>query len=566
MKIKGKLKLLLRLITGQANRYKFYLGLMLLVLSVQPAKSQNANERDIQLPEPVNSDFPSIYLIGDSTVRTGAGSGANGQWGWGSFLDAYFDSSKVNVVNRAIGGRSSRTYITQGYWDQQVKLLKPGDIVLIQFGHNDGGAINDTSRARGVIKGIGDEEQQISNQLTHEDEVVYTYGAYLRTYISDIRKKGATPVICSLVPRNSWENGEVVQDENNFTTWAEQVAQEEGVAFLDLNRIISQVYNQLGPEKVTQLFSEDGTHTNKAGAVFSAKLVAAGLKNLKELSLSPYFSEKTFDTNTWQEKLKKRNQPVIKGYGKGIFQVGKLLYRSDFTNQSEWMPQIQETEARADPRINFRDGFLEVLIPGRGATIWNKNKFSGNVAIMYKVKAPSTYVDELGIVIRDINAFWHASDPDVPEAIFDHNKYTGAFNSYHKQQGYYASMGGRDNTTTRFRRYPRVQDGEVVNHIALSDKDGIEEYLIHPDQTHSIQLVVYNDIIQYIVDGKVYYEMREGDRVSVSSDDGTPNEMVYTEERFPPYREGWFGFRLVNTHHIYSDFQVYRLKPENREN
>lgn len=547
----------LPMVTSRVNRYIFFLGLMLLVLSVQPVKSQHANERDLQLPVPSNPELPSLYLIGDSTVRTGTDDGANGQRGWGSFLAPFFDSSKVNVVNRAIGGRSSRTYITQGYWAQQLELLKPGDVVLIQFGHNDGGAINDTGRARGVLKGIGDEKQQIFNLLTREEEIVYTYGAYLRIYISDIRRKGATPVICSLVPRNSWQNGKIVRDENSFATWAEQVATTEGAAFLDLNEIIAREYDQSGPEKVDELFSDDGTHTNRAGAEFSAMLVTGSLKGLKQNPVGPYFSDKADEVTSRRGLEAEFSRP---GYGEGFFEIGELLYSDDFANQDEWLLQVEETGAQTKPRIDFRNGFLEVLMPDRGATIWNRNKFSGNVAITYKVKAPSTYVDELGIVVRDINVFWHASDPEEPDAIFDDTQYTGAFNSYHKQQGFYASIGGRDNTTTRFRRYPRIRNGESVEHISLSEKDGLQDYLIQPDKTHTIQLVVYNDIVQYIVDRKVFYEIREGDTVEVSRIDGTREKVVYTQERFPPYNEGWFGFRLVNTHHIYSDFRVYRLE------
>ncbi len=539
----------------------FIIIFMSINLFLGPASAQNANERDIPLPEPANTDLPSLYLIGDSTVRNGSGDGANGQWGWGSFLAPYFDTSKVNVVNRAIGGRSSRTYISQGYWDKQLELMKPGDVVLIQFGHNDGGAINDTRRARGVIKGIGDNKEQIFNRLTGEDEVVHTYGAYLRTYISDIREKGAVPIICSLVPRNFWKKGRIVRDENNFATWAGQVAKAEGVAFLDMNEIIAREYDQIGPEKVDELFTEDNTHTTEVGAEYTAELVTVALKGLKQNPLKPYFSDKADYVSAIFRELDKSSRPVVTGYGEGVFKVGELIYHNDFINKNDWLPQIEETEAQAEPRIDFRNGFLEVLMPGRGVTIWNRNKFSGNIAIIYKVKAPSTYVDELGVVVRDINTFWHAEDPENQEEIFNAEKYTGAFNSYHKQQGYYASMGGRDNTTTRFRRYPRFKKGNPVGHISLSERDGHEDYLIKSDKTHTIQLTVYNDVVQYIVDGKVFYEIRDGDTVRVSRADGTQDKVVYTKERFSAYNDGWFGFRLVNTHHIYSDFQVYRLEP-----
>ena len=61
---------------------------------------------------------PTLYIIGDSTVRNGDGTGKNQQWGWGSFMNTHLDTNRINVRNHAIGGRSSRTFITEGRWDQ----------------------------------------------------------------------------------------------------------------------------------------------------------------------------------------------------------------------------------------------------------------------------------------------------------------------------------------------------------------------------------------------------------------------------------------------------------------
>ena len=521
----------------------------------QSTFAQNANERDIRLPKPSDENLPAIYLIGDSTVRNGAGDGANGQWGWGSFLHTWFDPDKVNVVNRAIGGRSSRTYITQGYWNQQKELLKPGDIVLIQFGHNDASPVDDSSRARGVLDGIGDEHRTLFNQLTKEEETVYTYGEYLRRYISDIREAGATPVICSPVPTNGTVLSKLVQ----FDQWAEQLAATEGVAFLDLSDIIAAAYKEEGAEKVEEFFARDRVHTTQKGAQFTAKLVVSALRGLHQNPVEQFLTEEAKEIPPRTAKAE-FSRPVVKGYGEGVFRVGDLLYSNDFENGNDWEVQMEETESQYESRIDFRNGFLEVLMPGRGVTIWNRNRFSGNIAITYKVKAPSTFTDGLGIVVRDINAFWHASHPGNPEQIFNEEIYTGAFTSYHTQQGYYASMGGRDNTTTRFRRYPREANGQTVPHISLSDKDGLKDFLIQPDRTHTIQLVVFDDIIQFIVDGKLFYEIREGGQVQVAREDGTNAEMEYTASLFKPYTEGWFGFRLVNSHHVFSDFRVYRLE------
>ena len=102
-----------------------------------------------------NKEKPVLYIIGDSTVRNGDGTGSNGQWGWGSFIADYFDSAKLLVSNQAIGGRSSRTFITEGRWNKIMSTLKKGDYVIMQFGHNDPGPLDDTARARGTLKGVG---------------------------------------------------------------------------------------------------------------------------------------------------------------------------------------------------------------------------------------------------------------------------------------------------------------------------------------------------------------------------------------------------------------------------
>src|SRR6476619_7401283 len=91
--------------------------------------------------------LPTLYLIGDSTVHNGNGDGSNGQWGWGEPLADYFDAAKIKVVNRARGGRSSRTFLTEGLWDTVMAALQPGDFVIMQFGHNDPGPLDETARA-----------------------------------------------------------------------------------------------------------------------------------------------------------------------------------------------------------------------------------------------------------------------------------------------------------------------------------------------------------------------------------------------------------------------------------
>ena len=245
----------------------------------------------LQLPLPDNPKLPTLFLIGDSTVRNGRGTGANNQWGWGDFLGKYFDSDKINVVNRAIGGTSSRSYLTGGQWDCVLAMMKPGDFVMMQFGHNDGGALNDKTRARGTIPGIGDESQVITNLLTGQTEVAHSYGWYLGRYITDTRAKGATPIVCSLIPRKIWRDGKIVSNHDTYAGWAERVAKAERVPFIDLNEIIAERYDVLGPEKVDPLFGDGHTHTTAAGADLNAQCVIAGLKALPENPLAAFLRE-----------------------------------------------------------------------------------------------------------------------------------------------------------------------------------------------------------------------------------------------------------------------------------
>ena len=238
----------------------------------------------------VQQSLPTLFLVGDSTVKNGSGDGANKQWGWGEPLVAYFDVANITVHNRARGGRSSRTYQTEGLWEQFLATMKPGDVVLIQFGHNDGGAVNDTSRARGSIKGTGEETEEIDNLITKKHEVVHSFGWYLRKYVADTRAKGATPILCSPVPRKIWKDGKITRD--RYGNWAQEVAQAEQAAFLDLNEIIARQYESLGAEKVEPLFADEHTHTSWDGAELNAASVVAGLKAFKQNPLGKYFSAK----------------------------------------------------------------------------------------------------------------------------------------------------------------------------------------------------------------------------------------------------------------------------------
>lgn len=241
----------------------------------------------------IKKDKPTVYIIGDSTVRNTN----RPQCGWGEMLNEFIDTTQINISNQAMAGRSTRTFIKEKRWDKVLETIKPGDFVIMQFGHNEGSK-PDTSKAgyRGVLRGIGDE----TVELMWKDstiETVHTYGWYLRKFVQDAKAKGATPIICSMIPRNQWNytvKGDstsrqiVKRADKDFGKWAKEIADSEGVPFIDLNAITADKYDVLGPEVVKGYFHKDHTHTNEEGARINAASVAEGIKMLTSAELKKY--------------------------------------------------------------------------------------------------------------------------------------------------------------------------------------------------------------------------------------------------------------------------------------
>ncbi|NTD97562.1 rhamnogalacturonan acetylesterase [Agrobacterium tumefaciens] len=232
---------------------------------------------------------PTLFLIGDSTVKNGKGKGDGSLWGWGSFIGDFFNNDNINVENDALGGTSSRTFQTNGLWEPVLAKIKKGDFVMMQFGHNDSSPLDDTARARGTIKGIGIESRNIYNPIKKKQELVYTYGWYMRKFIDDIKAKGATPIICSSIPRNPVKDGKVVLVDDSYATWAQEVAKAEKVDFIPLNQLVKDKYATLSAAQVQAYFTEkDHTHTNEAGAKLNAEMVVEGVRALKSNPLKRY--------------------------------------------------------------------------------------------------------------------------------------------------------------------------------------------------------------------------------------------------------------------------------------
>ncbi len=222
---------------------------------------------------------PVVFITGDSTVKN-TDRDTTGMWGWGSQAWRIFDENKITYINCAQAGRSLRTYLREGRWEKVYNDLQPGDFVLIQFGHNDIGELH-RGKHRGDIPGVADTSCVSRVVLKDEayNEVVYSFGWYLRKMIDDCREKGATPIIVSLTPRNEWPDGQHIERRNDsYGQWYRAVAEQTGTTFLDLHNITADALDAIGPEAAKAYYCGDHTHTSLRGARLNALGIAIGLR------------------------------------------------------------------------------------------------------------------------------------------------------------------------------------------------------------------------------------------------------------------------------------------------
>ena len=260
-----------------------------LLISITAALAQDerplAKDSDLPADPAPNHSLPTLWIAGDSTVRNNAP-----QRGWGEDLARFLDPAKIQVMNRAIGGRSSRTFHNEGRWDKILAEMKKGDLVLIQFGHNDVGPLDAAGKFRGSLKGTGEETQQIAKP-DGSTETVHTYGWYLRHFAKTAKEKGATVILCSPIPHKKFDReGKFVPDWTDWRPWVKSSAEAEGASFLDLADVIGTAYAKLPAAEVETFFADKGTHTNAAGSLFNATAVISGIRNIPTAPLDPYLN------------------------------------------------------------------------------------------------------------------------------------------------------------------------------------------------------------------------------------------------------------------------------------
>ena len=204
------------------------------------------------------------------------------------------------------------------------------------------------------------------------------------------------------------------------------------------------------------------------------------------------------------------------------YKAGEVLHKDDFSGGlSQWVVQQQP-----DGTVRIEGGKLHIR-NRRGCTVWFRRKLSGAILIEYEATMATA------ARVSDLNCFWMATDPKSPTDLFAGAKREGLFSQYHDLRLYYVGYGGHNNTKTRFRRYPGGGKRPLLPEHDLSDK----KVLLTGGATMKIQLVASGETIRYLRDGEVIFDVRDP----------------------KPYREGWFGFRTVNSHLVLDNFRVYRL-------
>lgn len=195
--------------------------------------------------------------------------------GWGVFLPY---SLSIPVINKAIGGRSSRSFTREGRFDEIIKAVQPDDIVIIEFGHNDGGSLS-TDNGRSVCGGTGTETCQTT--YNGVAETVHTFPWYLTEAGKAMVAKGAKVILSSQTPNNPWESGKFSYgDGGRFVGYARAVALALGSNgfYVDHGAYTANYFKIIGKAATDKLFPQDHTHTSPLGADFVAKAFVKGLQ------------------------------------------------------------------------------------------------------------------------------------------------------------------------------------------------------------------------------------------------------------------------------------------------
>lgn len=237
------------------------------------------------------SDTVTIFMIGDSTMANKPLDKQNQERGWGQMLPLYFEGA-VKIDNHAVNGRSSKSFRDEGRWDAVMEKIRPGDYVIIQFGHND---------------------EKIKSKDRYSEPGT-TFDANLRGYVNDTRAKGGIPILMNSIVRRNFpaaptmsedrddnppvgptkdtEGGYILVDTHGaYLDSPRNVAEETGTVFIDMNKLTHKLVQEMGPTLSRNLFmwipagqyefcpkgKSDNTHLNVLGGIVVSRLAADAL-------------------------------------------------------------------------------------------------------------------------------------------------------------------------------------------------------------------------------------------------------------------------------------------------
>lgn len=284
---------------------------------------------------------PVLFIIGDSTVKNGRGLGDGEMWGWASFFDTFVDADRISVENHALGGRSSRTFITEGLWSKVLQGIRPGDYLIVQFGHNDGGPLG-TGRARASLRGTGYEHQDVTMERTGGTERVYTYGHYMRRYIREARARGANVTVLSHTPGNRWsDDGRINRCTDTYAAWTRDVALAEGVSYIDVNALAADAYDRMGREASKPYF-KDNVHTSYIGAMLHGKCIARALAADAANPLSAFIDTSKIDRRFGIAPKPLYRDPEYDGAADPtiIYDAERRCHTMFYTNRRANLPEV----------------------------------------------------------------------------------------------------------------------------------------------------------------------------------------------------------------------------------
>lgn len=223
----------------------------------------------------------TIFIAGDSTAAIKLPE-KRPETGWGELLQQHFDEQKVAVDDRAQNGRSTKTFISEGRWQAIIDAVQPGDVVFVEFGHND-------------------ESKDKGERYTPPDD----FRKNLIRFVADVRAKKATIVLMTPVARRKFDrDGKLVDTHGEYPDIVRSVAKHEKVPFIDMLKKTQDLLTRYGPEGSRSLFLqlkpgenpnypkgiEDNTHFNPTGAAEVARLVVDGVREQK-LAIRKYLKK-----------------------------------------------------------------------------------------------------------------------------------------------------------------------------------------------------------------------------------------------------------------------------------